>query len=157
MIIGIDPGANGAICSCSDTGALQIRKMPETPKDIYLYLLSLADTCERCVCYLEDVGHGLPNQSSSATAKFARHNGHLEMALIALGVRTIKVTPQKWQKHYSNTIGKSTGVPKNEWKNKLKALAQDLFPDEKVTLGNADALLIMEYAKANEKNDKDKQ
>lgn len=149
MIIGIDPGVNGAICACNGEKTY-IAKMPVTPKDIYMYLEELKQRDEDCVCYLEDVGHGLPNQSSSATAKFARHNGHLEMALIALRIRTIKVTPQKWQRAYSNTIGKSTGVPKNEWKNKLKALAQDLFPDEKVTLGNADALLIMEYGKRNQ-------
>ena len=94
---------------------------------------------------LEDVGHGMPGQSSKATAVFARHNGHLEMALYALGIRTVKVTPQKWQKSYSNSLGKSKDCEKKEWKNKLKGLAQQMFPTEKVTLKNADAMLIACY------------
>lgn len=141
-IIGIDPGTNGGICVKVD-GVIKVHKMPDTPKDIYDLLCEYRG--ENSVCYLEDVGHGIPGQSSKATATFARHNGHLEMALVACGIKTIKVTPQKWQKSYSNTIGKSTGVEKKEWKNKLKALAQQLFPNEKITLWNADALLILEY------------
>jgi hypothetical protein len=34
-----------------------------------------------------------------------------------------------------------------EWKNKLKAEAQRRFPKQKVTLANADALLIYEWAR----------
>lgn len=155
MIIGIDPGANGAICALYGLGNVYNTKMPDTPKDILLTLKYLKDEAikanESIVCYLEDVGHGMPGQSSSATAKFARHNGHVEMALIAEEIKTIKVTPQKWQRSYSNTLGKSSGVEKNVWKNKLKALAQDLFPSIKITLWNADALLISEYGKRNEK------
>ena len=71
------------------------------------------------------------------------------MALYALGVKTVKVTPQKWQKYYSNTLGKSTGLSKNEWKNKLKGLAQQMFPHLKVTLNTADAILIANYGWVN--------
>ena len=38
-------------------------------------------------------------------------------------------------------------MEKREWKNKLKGLAQQLFPSEKVTLKNADAILIANYGK----------
>jgi hypothetical protein len=37
---------------------------------------------------------------------------------------------------------------KSEWKNKLKAEAQRRFPDLKVTLKTADALLILEWVLA---------
>ncbi len=144
--IGIDPGAHGGIAVVDSSGkVIDITKMPDTPKDILDYLQSLmgADITLRCV--LEDVGHGLPGQSSSATAKFARHNGHLDMALIALGIPTITATPQKWMKTYS--LGKSSGHSKVEWKNILKAKAQQLFPTEKLTLATCDALLIAEYCR----------
>ena len=97
------------------------------------------------MCYLEDVGQGIPGQSSRATATFARHNGHLEMALYALHIPVVKVKPSMWVKYYSNTIGKSTGLSKTEWKNRLKQEAQRRFPYLKVTLKNSDALLIGEY------------
>ena len=69
------------------------------------------------------------------------------MALYALEIPTTKVTPAKWMKHYSNQVGTSKGLSKTEWKNKLKGLAQMLYPSVKVTLNTADAILIANYGK----------
>ena len=147
-IIGIDPGLSGGIAVIDDKG-LRTYSMPETYPDIYNTLRSLSiQYCGDVVAVLEDVGHGLPGQSSKATAVFARHNGHIEMALYALGIPTVKVTPQKWMKHYSNSLGRSKDVEKREWKNKLKGLAQQMYPSEKVTLKTADAILIANYGRA---------
>lgn len=145
-IIGIDPGASGGIAVLKES-RLMVYNMPETYPDIYNLLASLAEEHreEGLLAVMEDVGHGIPGQSSRATAVFARHNGHLEMALYALGIRAIKVTPQKWQKYYSNSLGKSSQHEKRVWKNMLKGLAQQMFPSEKVTLKNADAILIANY------------
>ena len=146
VIIGIDPGSLGGI-AVLDGPAVKTYNMPETYPDIYILLSDIKEENrgKEIQVVLEDVGHGMPGQSSKATAVFARHNGHLEMALYALGLRTVKVTPQKWQKHYSNSIGRSTNCDKHDWKNKLKGLAQQMFPGEKVTLKNADAILIACY------------
>jgi crossover junction endodeoxyribonuclease RuvC len=153
VIIGIDPGMSGGIAVIDEDGkAIDVSKMPETKQDIYDYLKEYASTdINECtsVCYLEDVGHGLPGQSSKATATFARHCGHLEMALLALRIPTHTVTPQKWMKSYQ--LGKSSQYEKREWKNKLKEKAQQIFPKIKVTLCNADALLIAEYGRKQEK------
>ena len=98
IYIGIDPGLSGGIAILNQDGSVkEVVAMPDTPRDIYEFLLSYKED-SRCV--LEDVGHGMPGQSSKATATFARHNGHLEMALLALGIPTEKVTPQKWIKVY---------------------------------------------------------
>lgn len=145
-IIGIDPGVSGGIAVLKGS-QLAVYNMPETYPDIYNLLDHIVQTYmdESILAVLEDVGHGIPGQSSKATAVFARHNGHLEMALYALGIRTIKVTPQKWQRYYSNSLGKSSQHEKREWKNMLKGLAQQMFPSEKVTLKTADAILIANY------------
>lgn len=143
--IGIDPGAAGGVAVLGNK--LTTYNMPDTYPDIFNLFSSLRKQYDDVVAVLEDVGHGLPGQSSKATATFARHNGHLEMALYALGIRAVKVTPQKWQKAYSNTLGKSTGLEKKDWKNKLKGLAQQMYPSEKVTLKNADAILLAEYGR----------
>jgi len=143
-VIGIDPGFLGGIAVMDGAHkVVEVVNMPETPMDI-LDFLSKYDP-EETVVYLEDVGKGMPGQSSSATAKFARHCGHLEMALLALGLPTVKATPQKWLKTYQ--LGKSGDYSKTEWKNRLKAKAQELFPNlgKKVTLKTADSLLIALY------------
>ncbi len=147
ITIGIDPGNAGGVAVLGT--ATETYNMPETYPDIYNLFRDILGNHpgDEVLAVLEDVGHGLPGQSSKATAVFARHNGHLEMALYALGVRTVKVTPQKWQKSYSNSLGKSSQYEKREWKNRLKGLAQQMFPSEKVTLKNADALLIANYGK----------
>lgn len=151
-VIGIDPGLAGGIAVLDiDGNVVDIRKMPPTPQDILDCLRKYCGTTifsNEVVCYLEKVGHGMPGQSSKSTATFARHNGHLEMALLALGIQTNEVTPNKWEKHYQ--LGKSTGRSKTEWKNKLKAKAQQLFPKEKVTLAVCDALLLAEYGRKQE-------
>lgn len=152
VIIGIDPGEKhgGIAVLCVDNNNVKPFNMPLTYADIYGLLKTISDQCEgECVCYLEDVGKGIPGQSSKSTADFARHNGHLEMALYALGIQTIKVTPQKWQKYYSNQVGTSKNLSKTQWKNKLKGLAQTLYPSEKITLSTSDAILIAHYGKHN--------
>lgn len=148
-ILGIDPGlAGGLAWVCGNE--THCENMPQGGcTEIFDRLKEIVSESSNVVCYLEDVGQGMPNQSSKATATFARHNGHLEMALYALSVKTIKVTPQKWQKALG--MGNSKGVGKTDWKNHLKAEAKRLFPKQPVTLKTADALLICEYGRRMEK------
>lgn len=142
-ILGIDPGQSGAMVLINEGRIQMMINMPDTPMDI----LENIEALNPDICYLEDVGQGMPGQSSSATAKFARHNGHLEMALLALKIPTVKVLPNKWQKYLGLASRKRDGVKegKTEHKNRIKAWAQLTFPNAKVTLKNADALAIAYY------------
>ena len=142
-VIGIDPGLAGGIAVMDGAHkVLEVVNMPETPMDILGFLRRYSIGS---VAYIEDVGKGMPGQSSKATATFARHNGHLEMALLALGIPAVKVLPTKWEKIYQ--LGKCSKYARTEWKNRLKAKAQELFPNlgKQVTLKTADALLIALY------------
>lgn len=145
-LIAIDPGTNGSIVYMAN-GKLESVKMPETPTDVYVTLKWLRDNYN-CVCYMEKV-QGLPGMGGSPMFNFGKGYGHLEMALIALEIRTVTVTPQKWQKFIG--IGTKGGSTTTEWKNKLKAKAQQLYPAHKIFLWNADSILILEYAKSIEK------
>ncbi len=147
-IIGVDPGALGGIAVLDGTNGevVECVKMPSTPMDILSYLRNWDSSS---VCYLEDVGMGMPGQSSKATATFARHNGHLEMALLALGISTIKVTPQKWQKALG--LSGKKGESKQSHKNRIKAKMQSRHPSVKMTLWAADALAIASYGFENRK------
>ena len=151
-VIGIDPGLSGGIAVLSEDGrVISVTKMPQTPADIVAYLEEImAMPLGGIVAYMEKVGTGMPGQSSKATATFAGHCGHLDMALLALGIPTNTVTPNKWEKSYQ--LGSSRGKSKTEWKNVLKAKAQQLFPKlgKKVTLATCDALLLAEYGRKTE-------
>lgn len=159
-IIGIDPGKNGGIALLDQEGnVINVEKMPETPQDLYSSLAQLSSLVaalddSQLVVYIEKVG-GIPGQGASSAFSFGKGCGHLEMALLALKMKTNDVTPQKWQKLYSvghSSITKSTAAEKKEHKLKLKAKAQSLFPSlgKKITNATCDALLIAEYGRKQE-------
>lgn len=144
IYIGIDPGKNGGIAVMKpDGGVVDLTKMPDTPQDLLGFLSKYR---ENSYCTLERVG-GMPGNGGSAMFNFGKGYGHIQMALIALQIPTEDITPNKWEKSYQlGTCGKFT---KTEWKNRLKAKAQQLFPSlgKRITLATCDALLICEYGR----------
>lgn len=147
-IIAIDPGAQGgiAIFSVDNDRLIEVVKMPDTPQDL-LDLISKYQINSKC--YLEKVG-GLPGMGGSSMFNFGKGFGHLEMALLCRKIPTTEVTPQKWQKALQ--LGTKGHKSTSQWKNKLKAKAQQLYPKvPKITLAISDALLILEYARITEK------
>lgn len=78
--------------------------------------------------------------------RFGEGYGFLLGVFMACGVRVELVTPQTWQKalglgHRAKTQTKA------DWKRKLRAEAERLFPGVKVTMASADALLLLEYGR----------
>ena len=157
MIISIDPGISGAVAG-NDEGETHIFKMPETPRDLFILILSMKT--DDAFCWIEQVGSYMPNNSGPAAVKFARHCGHLDMALVASGIPYDYVLPTKWE-HW--LIGKPNypKIDKNiskqarqqilskrtqERKNKIKTKIQALYPNLKITLQNADAIGILHWA-----------
>jgi len=141
-VIAIDPGKNGALVWGGVDGHVSdVEKMPATDGDCVDLLRTVTAERGSGVCYIEKVGgfiHGKKLPGSSMF-NFGHGRGVLVGALMAFGWRVIEVTPQKWQGWLG--IGKVGGD-----KYKLKAEAQRRFPDVEVTLVNADALLIFDYA-----------
>lgn len=155
-IITIDPGKAGgiAVYSVEHERIIALTTMPETPTDLYSFLKRYAKNSR---VYMELVG-GLPKMSGSGMFNFGKGFGHLEMCLIALGMPLIEVRPQEWQKALgTGTKGTRTT---NEWKTKLKEMAQKRWPTVERDFGLknkgqwltvSDALLLMEYARLKEK------
>jgi hypothetical protein len=142
-LIAIDPGKNGGVAILREDKTIRIHKIPITPKDTeILFKMYQKDA----VCFIEKV-FGMPGRGGSAMFTFGQMYGWLEMALINSKIPTTQITPQKWIKFHG--LGTKGSMTDTEWKNKLKARAQQLHPNVAVTLWNADALLILEYAKAN--------
>jgi hypothetical protein len=154
MIVAIDPGKSGGIAVLQGDGKCYCIPMPETEKDVVVYIRDLVNISESCgeniVVHLEKVGGFAGKaQPGSAMFTFGEGFGVLKGAILAFNIRLELVTPQNWQKALS--LGTSKGLTKTQWKNKLKARAQELYPNARVTLSTADALLILEYARNKER------
>ena len=165
-LVAIDPGQNGGIAmiyvdkdySVNNNAIEGIHwkqyvsaiNMPDTVKDI----IDILTNAKRFnipgdyIIYLEEV-HSMPGQGVASSFKFGRGFGNLEAIAICLGYRLIYVRPQVWQKALGLLTKKDE--TKTEHKNRIKAFAQQRYPDVKVTLATADALAILEYAKEKEK------
>lgn len=143
--IGIDPGVSGGIAWTSPVGD-QVKPMPATLHDTIALLERILDEQAdgKTTVFIEELPKYVGPIPSSAVFVMARNYGQLEGALATMDVSIRHVKPQAWQKALG--LGTSKGGSKADWKNKLKAKAQHLFPEEDVTLKTADALLILHAA-----------
>lgn len=151
VIIGVDPGKNGAIAVYyPHNGKILVENF--LGDDDAFEIVSKVRECasnERCgiVAYMELVGgfvKGSPAPGSSMFNfgdNFGYWRGLFRMAKIPLRL----VRPQKWQSGLC--LGKVKGV---ERKRALKDAASRIYPHLKCTLANADALLILDYARREE-------
>ena len=144
QIIAIDPGKSGGIARAQNHGngnVYQATKMPPTPEETFEVLKALTKG-RPTICYVENVGFYRPGNSAPAAVKFGKHVGHLEMALIALSLDTVKIVPSKWMRSVMDVVSKEKGTRKND----IKEYMQKVYPDIKVTLALSDALGILTYA-----------
>jgi hypothetical protein len=151
--IGIDPGVSGGVAVLYEGGRVELLKLAG------FTLAELADRLRTIdhehrdgmpdwapvrVVLEEPSGWGPQNGAKGIQVLF-RSVGQLEGVLATLRVRTEKVLPAKWQKPMG-VIAKK-GTPPTEKKRRHKDLAQQLFPQLKVTNWSADALLIAEWGR----------
>ena len=143
IYIGIDPGKSGGICFLMDDD-IKSFKCPVTTHDMTEDLVDIKETSmflSGCTAIVEKV-HAFPGQGVTSCFNFGYNYGLWLGILSALKIPYTLVSPQKWMKFY--------GVPKMERKdrkNYLKQFAQQMYPDHKVTLYNADAILLANYLK----------
>ncbi len=152
IIIGIDPGMNGAVAR------LEFREKKIMAITTYNFndcttqdlLETLDGACfhlpsEDIFAYVEAV-QALPGfmRGGIANFKMGKSIGNIEMALSALRVPHEFVRAAVWQTHL-HCLAKGKKYTKH--KNEMKAKAQQLFPSIKCTHANSDALLIAEYGR----------
>jgi len=139
MIIGIDPGKSGAITCIDDSGVIveQIR-LNETDHDIAEQLSGFVRYRNGCFAYIERAS-SMPKQGVSSTFKFGKSFGFLLGLLAAFKIPYQMVAPGTWQR--------AMGCLSRGDKNVTKAMAQQLFPNEKIIHANADSILIAEYGR----------
>ena len=139
IYIGIDPGKSGGICFLMDDD-IKTLKCPATTHDMAEELI-LSKDIRKCTAVVEKVW-SFPGQGVVSTFNFGYNYGLWIGILSALKITYKLVPPQKWMKHYG-----SMPKEKKDRKNYLKQLAQQMHPDHKVTLYNADAILLAHYIK----------
>lgn len=146
-LVGIDPGQSGGIAYQDNEGGVHLMPMMETEGDIKDALFKLTFSGNPVV-FMERAPSAMPGKVSGL-AKLNANAGFIRGVLMARGVRLEIIQPKKWQEPL-NLGTRSACKDDNEWKRKLKAKAQQLFPHtDGITLKTADALLILNYAITN--------
>ena len=143
-VLGIDPGVSGGLAYWRKGEPIQAFAMPETEGDQIELIRELVAPGD-AIAFVEQVGgYTGKGQPGSAMFKFGRSFGFTLGVLQTLDVRVELVQPQKWQKPLGLGTASSC-VTRSEWKAKLRACAQRLYPKLKPTLSTSDAILILEY------------
>lgn len=120
LVIGIDPGASGALVSIEDGTPKEYLHMPMTlfsnsTKVIHTSIVASWLRSHKPDFVVIESVFARPNQGVTSMFSFGRSYGTLEGIVHTLGYPLIHVTPQRWKKHYS-----FIGLPKDA--PRLKAL-----------------------------------
>jgi hypothetical protein len=147
LLVAVDPGVSGAIVTYHDNLGLESFNMPGTDWEVCKLVADISTKANKVVLYLEEpplyTGKNIPG---SAIGKLQWNTGVLYGSAVACGWEVHRVRPAIWQK--AHPVGTKGDLTTTAWKNKLKARAGELFGSQlKVTLANADALLILDAAK----------
>ena len=147
IVIGIDPGKGGGVGVLRGKN-ITLRSTHIEPIGMANIIHSAQNTSyienEKLKVYIENV-HAFPTDGRSSAFKFGMNYGTWIGILGALKIEPIKVDPRVWMKSYS-----PLSKIKKERKNELKNIAQELFPDVRVTLKTSDAALIAFWGMNNE-------
>jgi len=142
-IVACDPGVNGGFAVQTDDGIL-LFPMPESLPDMQSLLSMLKRTESHF--WVEKVPKFVSKLTpASAVATLHENYGIMQGLAYAMGYALHRVEPKIWQEPLG-LGGRKACATGPEWKRKLKSKAQELYPHLDVTLGNADALLILHYA-----------
>jgi hypothetical protein len=147
--IGIDPGAAGGLAVLLPEPPYAIAvPMPVTGRDVSDWL---RDHATGATAMIEKVGGyiGVGGKNvgpGPAMFKFGFSAGFAQGCLTALGIPHEEVAPKRWQQ-VLGVPARKPAESKAQWKARLRGEAQRRFPDVKVTLATADALLIALYCR----------
>lgn len=138
--MGIDPGKSGAVAVLYGNGSVAWCRNSMTEHEIaeFVRQWSIVQAVIEKVQAMPEKLRGR-RQGLSSTFKFGQSYGFLRGLLVACAVPFEDVSPAKWQGDMRCRSGGD--------KNVTKAAAQRLFPNQKITHVNADAILLAEYAK----------
>lgn len=153
--LGCDPGAAGGLAVIEDGADPVVSKIPDDRQLLSWFRLLRPSLVRRVVCVLERVGGYVESYSGDVSKgggqrqpghtmfKFGVGYGKLMMAALSADIVPLEVSPVTWQREFlppGGTYGRDR-------KRALKEVASRLFPQVRVTLAVADALLLAEFAR----------
>ena len=142
--IGIDPGKGGGKAIITDE-TVPLHNCPRTVDDMALLLgMCLNDVAAyRTQVFLEKVW-AFPTDARSRAFNFGVNYGKWLGVIASEDIKPQMIPPKTWQKGFEP-------LPKEKKKRKqvIKEIAEEMFPTIRVTLYNADALLIGAWASSN--------
>lgn len=156
IIVGIDPGATGAIVSINNSHDLEWYRFKDTDgfSISCILLKEFIENIQRDtnIIYLEKV-HSMPGEGVTSVFTFGRSVGVIEGMLKQESLKYHNVLPQDWQRELGlvGIAGKNTfknaAAKKTFRKKAYLEYAKKLFPKyaNQITIDLADAILIAEF------------
>tara|TARA_Y100001938_G_C8045002_1_gene408328 strand:- start:763 stop:1314 length:552 start_codon:yes stop_codon:yes gene_type:complete len=148
IFIGIDPGKNGGVAIINEVpnfeGTICFR-CPKTPIDMAYTLISAipSDIPYKDVLVTIEHVHAMPKNGVVSMFSFGQNLGQWEGILGAFELNVSYAGPRSWMSHYDC----KPNMDKKDRKRYLRGLAEELFPNIKMTFNISDALLIANYNK----------
>lgn len=141
-LITVDPGRTGAFAIRRSGSVVSYDFTSiQDAKDVLTNLDITVDLHKGLLyCVMEDVSAS-PQMGSVSAFTFGKNAGQWEGLLSGLGIPLKLVKPQEWQRGIPGTSGKTGSIRKRA----LKEECQRRYPNKKITLANADAILLNDY------------
>ena len=154
-VIGVDPGAAGGLAVFVPGKLAKTVKMPKDITELKEFFAYFAEYYSPIV-FLEKLSvrpdDVAVDGGKAALGKLYRiqkmmaNYEHLKAIIEAAGIPYVMVHPCSWQTKLNLRV-KGEQVEKRERKRRYQMRAAALYPEVKVTLWNADALLIMHFGR----------
>ena len=145
-VIGIDPGKSGGVCLYDGSDLAIAFPCPSDDIEMADSISSMINGMEiegipvsRILVAIENV-HAFPTDTRSSAFKFRCNYGTWLGICASNKLEVEKIHPRTWMKYYGDYP-----KGKQERKRYFRSLAKDYFPDARVTLKTADAILIAKY------------
>ena len=136
IYVGIDPGKSGSVAMLNEFGTVICVIRNELPLSEIATKIAHAVRGFHATALIEKV-NAMPKQGVSSTFKFGESFGQLQGVIATCGIPFEFVLPRRWQQKMGCLSGGD--------KNVTKARAMALWPNQKITHKESDALLIAEY------------
>lgn len=155
-VIGIDPGANGGLAVYIPNRHTKVLKMPKDNAELADFLKYYAENynpivfLEKLSVRPDDVAVGADGKANMGKIfriqKLIANYEHLKALIETAGIPYAMVHPMTWQTKLKLRV-RGQHEEKAERKRRYQTFAAEQYGDVKVTLWNADALLLMHFGR----------
>lgn len=148
--LGIDPGKLGCVAALTDS--LVEYQALGSSRAVVSFLVKHSRCELACIEEQQPRPTYWKGRSSilKSTCQLYGNYWYLIGLLEGLGIPYERLLPRQWQKRFGiekESVEGSKGQREHAWKKQLQSKARHLFPSQKVTLRNCDALLLAECAR----------